>query len=78
LGLDVHDVGSKHDTFKAGMVLTCEPGIYIREKNIGIRIETDILITENAPVALMENIPIEVEEIEALMGSGKNEKTSGG
>jgi len=68
LGLDVHDVGSKHEKFKAGMVLTCEPGIYIREENIGIRIENDILITENGPVDLMENIPIEVEEIEKLMG----------
>ena len=68
LGLDVHDVGSKHEKFKAGMVLTCEPGIYIREENIGIRIENDILITENEPIDLMENIPIEVEEIEKLMG----------
>ena len=68
LGLDVHDVGSKHTAFEPGMVLTCEPGIYIREENIGIRIENDILITENKPVDLMESIPIEVEEIEELMG----------
>jgi len=71
LGLDVHDVGSKHDVFKPGMVLTCEPGIYIREENIGIRIENDILITENGAVDLMENIPIEADEIEALMGKAK-------
>lgn len=67
IGLDVHDVGSKHETFKPGMLLTCEPGLYIREENIGIRIENDILITENGPVDLMDSIPIEVEEIEAQM-----------
>ncbi len=67
LGLDVHDVGSKEDKFKPGMVLTCEPGLYIPEENIGIRLENDILITENYPVDLMESIPIEIEEIEELM-----------
>jgi len=69
LGLDVHDVGMKDEPFKPGMVLTCEPGLYIREENMGIRIENDILITENGPVDLMENIPIEVDEIEELMKS---------
>lgn len=67
LGLDVHDVGLKDEPFKPGMVLTCEPGLYIREENIGIRIENDILITENDPIDLMEDIPIEVDEIEKLM-----------
>lgn len=67
LGLDVHDVGSKDEPFKAGMVLTCEPGLYIPEENIGVRIENDILITEGEPIDLMENIPIEVEEIELFM-----------
>jgi len=67
IGLDVHDIGSKHRTFEAGMILTCEPGIYIPEENIGIRIENDILITEGAPVDLMKNIPVEVDEIEGLM-----------
>jgi len=67
MGLDVHDVGLKEEPFKPGMVLTCEPGIYIREENIGIRIENDILVTENKPVDLMKNIPIEVDEIEDLM-----------
>ena len=67
IGLDVHDVGSKYETFKPGMVFTCEPGLYIREENIGIRIENDILITENGPVDLMAEIPVEVEEIESLM-----------
>jgi Xaa-Pro aminopeptidase len=48
-------------------VFTCEPGIYIPEEGLGIRIENNILVTENGPIDLMKNIPIEVEEIEALM-----------
>ncbi|MDT8393404.1 MAG: aminopeptidase P N-terminal domain-containing protein [Bacteroidales bacterium] len=67
LGLDVHDVGSKYDPVEAGMVLTCEPGLYIREEKIGIRIEDDILVTDNAPVNLTGQVPVKVEEIEALM-----------
>ncbi len=67
LGLDVHDVGSRYRPFEAGMVFTCEPGIYIPEENLGIRLEDDILITENGPVNLMANIPIEADEIEKLM-----------
>jgi Xaa-Pro aminopeptidase len=67
IGLDVHDVGSKQTPLKEGMVLTCEPGLYIEEEGIGIRIETDILITENGPVDLMANFPVEIEEIEELM-----------
>lgn len=69
LGLDVHDVGNKHRPFEAGMVFTCEPGIYIPEEGLGIRLENDILITENGPVDLMANIPIEADEIEDLMAS---------
>lgn len=67
LGLDVHDVGNRYLKFEAGMVYTCEPGIYIREESIGIRIENNILITEKGPVDLMANIPIEANDIEALM-----------
>ena len=67
LGLDTHDVGSYDWTFKAGMVLTCEPGIYIQEEGIGIRLENNILITEKGPKNLMATIPIEIEEIEKLM-----------
>lgn len=67
LGLDVHDYGSKYRQFESGMVLTCEPGIYIKEERIGIRLENDILITEEAPVDLMSDVPIEAEEIEFLM-----------
>lgn len=66
IGLDVHDVGSKYQKFKKGMVLTCEPGLYIKEENIGIRIENDILV-DNVPVDLMAHIPREVYEIEEQM-----------
>jgi Xaa-Pro aminopeptidase len=67
IGLDVHDVVDRYQPFQAGMVLTCEPGIYVREEGIGIRIENNILITENGPVDLTANIPREVEEIEEMM-----------
>ena len=65
--MDVHDVGNRYSPFKPGMVFTCEPGIYILDEGIGIRIENDILITEKGPVDLMSSIPIEAEEIEDLM-----------
>ena len=69
LGLDVHDVGDPKSPLKEGMVFTCEPGIYILEENLGVRIENDILISSNGPIDLMKNIPVEVEEIEQLMNS---------
>ncbi len=69
LGLDVHDVGDFNRKLEEGMIFTCEPGIYIREENLGIRIENDILVTKNGPVDLMKNIPIEADEIESLMNS---------
>ena len=67
LGLDVHDVGDFNRKLEAGMVFTCEPGIYIPEENLGIRLENDILVTANGPDDLMKNIPLEAEEIESLM-----------
>ena len=67
LGLDVHDAGDKHMPFEAGMVFTVEPGIYIPDENLGIRLEDDFVIRENGQENLMANIPIEVEEIEDLM-----------
>ncbi|MDW7695483.1 aminopeptidase P N-terminal domain-containing protein [Flammeovirgaceae bacterium SG7u.111] len=67
LGLDVHDYGSRARKFEDGMVFTCEPGIYIREEGIGVRIENDILINGNSPVDLMADIPIEADEIESIM-----------
>ncbi len=68
LGLDVHDIGNRYEPMMAGMVFTCEPGIYIPEESLGIRIENDILITEKGPVDLMAKIPMEAEEIEEMMG----------
>ncbi len=70
LGLDVHDVGNRYRKFEAGMIFTCEPGIYIPEEGIGIRLENNILIKANENVDLMSDIPIEVEEIEDLMNRG--------
>jgi Xaa-Pro aminopeptidase len=67
LGLDVHDVGFLHEPFAPGWVLTVEPGIYIPEEGFGVRLENDILLTEQGPVDLMADIPIEAEEIEELM-----------
>ncbi|HLU86867.1 MAG TPA: aminopeptidase P N-terminal domain-containing protein [Taishania sp.] len=68
LGLDTHDVGIWNEPIKAGMVFTCEPGIYIQEEGLGIRIEDNLVVQETGgPFNLMRNIPIEVEEIETLM-----------
>ncbi len=67
LGLDVHDIGNRYNKMKAGMIFTCEPGIYIQEEGLGIRLENDILITEKGNIDLMKNIPIEANEIEDLM-----------
>lgn len=70
IGLDVHDVGDKNKRFEKGMVLTCEPGLYIEEENIGIRIENDIIVDE-IPIDLMEDIPVEIKDIEKLMNNKK-------
>lgn len=67
LGVDVHDVGNRYLPLRVGMVLTCEPGIYIPEEGLGIRLENDIIVTNGAPIDLMANTPIEPEEIEDLM-----------
>lgn len=67
LGLDVHDVGNKYRKMEPGMVFTVEPGIYIREEKLGIRLENNILITESGNIDLMKNIPVEADEIEDLM-----------
>jgi Xaa-Pro aminopeptidase len=68
LGLDVHDVGLWTEKVQAGMVFTVEPGIYIVEEGLGIRLEDNVVVQEKgAPFNLMRNIPIEIEEIEALM-----------
>ena len=67
LGIDVHDLGTRTEPVKAGMVFTVEPGIYIEEEKMGVRIENNIWLTRNGHKDLMKNIPITVEDIEALM-----------
>jgi len=67
LGVDVHDLGTRTEPIKPGMLFTVEPGIYIEEEKMGIRIENNLWITRNGHKDLMKNIPITVEEIEALM-----------
>ena len=68
IGLDTHDYGLYHKPISAGMVFTCEPGIYIPEENLGIRLEDDLIIRDGkSPFNMMSGIPIEIEEIEDLM-----------
>jgi Xaa-Pro aminopeptidase len=67
IGLDVHDVGFFTSPMQVGNAFTVEPGIYIPEENLGIRLENNIIITETGNIDLMKNIPLEAEEIEALM-----------
>jgi Xaa-Pro aminopeptidase len=67
LGLDVHDVSPPNQEFSEGMVFTIEPGIYIRDEALGVRLENDVLIGKDRNLDLMANIPIEAEEIEELM-----------
>ncbi|RYZ49668.1 MAG: M24 family metallopeptidase, partial [Chitinophagaceae bacterium] len=67
LGIDVHDLGTRTEPLQEGMLLTVEPGIYIQEEGIGIRIENNVWITKDGNIDLFEGIPITVEEIEAVM-----------
>lgn len=67
LGIDVHDLGTRTEPVKAGMLFTIEPGIYIEEEQMGVRIENNVWLTRNGSIDLMKNIPITVEDIERLM-----------
>ena len=69
IGLDVHDVGLWHEPIQEGNVFTVEPGIYIREENLGIRLENDIVIKKDGFLDLMSHIPLEADEIEDAMNS---------
>ena len=71
LGIDVHDLGTRTTPIQAGMVFTVEPGIYIKEEKMGVRIENNIWITKTGNQDLFKNIPIKAEEIEALMKKSK-------
>ena len=76
LGIDVHDLGTKTGPLEAGMLVTVEPGIYIENEQMGIRIENNVWLTKSGNVDLMKNIPLEVEEIERLMKSTVNRQPS--
>ena len=69
IGLGVHDSVNVGDPIQAGWVMTVEPAIYVREEGFAVRLENDVLVTEKGPVDLMADVPIEAEEIEALMQS---------
>jgi Xaa-Pro aminopeptidase len=70
IGLDTHDVGLACEPIEAGMVFTCEPGIYIPEEGLGIRLEDDLVVQKTgAPFNLMADIPLEAEEIEDAMNN---------
>jgi Xaa-Pro aminopeptidase len=74
LGLDVHDVGNMHDKVQVGSVWTVEPGIYIKEEKFGIRLENNVVIGKKKNFDLMQNIPVEAEEIEEIMNGRKARK----
>ncbi len=70
IGLDTHDLGHYNEPIEAGMVFTCEPGIYIPEEGLGIRLEDDLVVQESgAPLNLMADIPIEADHIESIMNA---------
>ena len=69
IGLDVHNVGLWTGKVEAGMLFTCEPGIYIPEENLGIRLEDDLVVTNDGLINLTKHIPIEIEDVEAAMVS---------
>ena len=69
LGLDVHDVGLTTRPIESGWVMTVEPGIYIREEGLAVRLENNVLVTDRQPIDLMADIPVEADEIEQIMSS---------
>jgi Xaa-Pro aminopeptidase len=80
LGLDVHDPGDVNRPLVPGMVITVEPGLYIPEENLGVRIEDDVLVTADGYKILTEHLPRTVDEVEAVMAAGHStpEKSNGG
>jgi len=78
IGLNVHDAGDHCVPFQPGMVITIEPGIYIPEENLGVRIEDDVLITEFGAKLLSERLPRNPDEIEKIMAEAATARTKGG
>jgi Xaa-Pro aminopeptidase len=76
LGLDVHDPGDRNRPLEAGMVVTVEPGIYIPEENLGVRIEDDVLVTSDGYQLLTARLPRTAEEIEKIMSEGRAQTTA--
>jgi Xaa-Pro aminopeptidase len=74
IGLNVHDAGDANRPLEAGMVITVEPGLYLPEENLGVRIEDDVLITENGYKLLTQRLPRTVSEIEAIMAAAKSQR----
>jgi len=72
LGLDVHDVSLSTQPMQAGWVMTVEPAIYLPEEGFAVRLENDVLITDDGPVDLMAAIPVEADEIEQLMADARS------
>ena len=77
IGLEVHDAGDTERPLEAGMVVTVEPGIYLPEENIGVRIEDDVLITPTGYQLLTQRLPRKPEEIEAIMAEGEIAREAG-
>jgi Xaa-Pro aminopeptidase len=73
LGLDVHDAGDRTRPLEAGMVVTVEPGLYIPEENIGVRIEDDVLVTPDGYKLLTARLPRAPDEIEKMMAEGRKQ-----
>ena len=71
LGLDVHDVGLLNEPFAPGWILTVEPGIYLPDEGFAVRLEDDVLVTEQGPINLTAGIPVEADEIERIMGTSR-------
>jgi Xaa-Pro aminopeptidase len=74
IGLDVHDPGQNCEPLQPGMVITVEPGIYIPEENLGVRIEDDVLITENGYKLLSERLPRNPDDIEKIMADAAKDR----
>ena len=72
LGLGVHDVAPSNGPLEAGWIMTVEPGLYIPDEGIGIRLENDVLVTEDGPVDLCQHIPLEPDDVEDWIASSQS------